>query len=409
MVDSENEREEEELDLSNSDVVTKYKAAADITNSVLAELLRKCTAGAKIVDVCSAGDEAIEQATLKVFKGKKIEKGVAFPTCVSVNSVVGNFSPMADDGTELKDGDMVKIDLGCHIDGFIATAAHTVLVQADAVAPVEGRPAEILAAAHTALEAALRLVRPGKSIAEVAPVLQRVVEAHGCSLVEGVLSHQLKQFVIDGNKCILSKVTPEMRVDDQEFEENEVYAVNIVVSGGEGKTRVLDEKATTLYKRALDVSYHLKIKASRTVFNEITQRFPTMPFTLRALPGRETRLGLHECLNHSLLHPYPVLHEKAGEQVAQFKATVLLMPNGSDRITAAPLQELRNTKAVEDPELRKLLVASLKSKKKSKPRKGKDKKKAEDGDGPVDMEIGGSTVADVAASGGAGDHSVVRP
>ena len=74
---------------------------------------------------------------------------------------------------------------------------------------------------------------------------------------------------------------------------------------------MLDEKATTLYKRALDQQYSLKIKASRTVFNEITQRFPTMPFTLRALPGRETRLGLHECLNHALLHPYPVLHEKA--------------------------------------------------------------------------------------------------
>jgi len=96
------------------------------------------------------------------------------------------------------------------------------------------------------------------------------------------------------------------------------------MSGGEGKTRVLDEKATTLYKRALDMSYHLKIKASRTVFNEITTRFPTMPFTLRALPGRETRLGLHECLNHNLLHPYPVLHEKARPgQVPPFCVTIL--------------------------------------------------------------------------------------
>ena len=43
---------------------------------------------------------------------------------------------------------------------------------------------------------------------QVAPVLQQVVEAYGCSLVEGVLSHQLKQFVIDGNKCILNKVPP---------------------------------------------------------------------------------------------------------------------------------------------------------------------------------------------------------
>ncbi len=60
-------------------------------------------------------------------------------------------------------------DLGCHIHGFIATAAHSLLVQEDAAAPVEGRPAEILAAAHTALEAALRLVRPGKNIAEVRP------------------------------------------------------------------------------------------------------------------------------------------------------------------------------------------------------------------------------------------------
>ena len=123
--------------------------------------------------------------------------------------------------------------------------------------------------------------------AQVAPVLQQVAEAHGCSLVEGVLSHQLKQYVIDGNKCILNKVapespnlpysvawrlksgvasssrdtlcyrqpscvlswlpictsglagklmdapaaqvTPDMRVDDQEFEENEVYALDIVV------------------------------------------------------------------------------------------------------------------------------------------------------------------------------------
>ena len=104
---------------------------------------------------------------------------------------------------------------------------------------------------------------------------------------------------------------------------------------------------------------------------------------------------------------------QAGEQVAQLKATVLLMPNGSDRITSAPLQELHSARAVEDPELRKLLAASLKSKKKSKPRKGKDKKKADgtNGEGPVDMDIGGSTVGEVAAGGAgeAGNHSVVRP
>ena len=123
-------------------------------------------------------------------------------------------------------------------------------------------------------------------------------------MVEGVLSHQMKQFVIDANKCVLNRPSSEARVEDGEFEENEVYAVDIVVSTGEGKTRVgalqhtpaplhalvctcparlqlsrprgslthkvtswqtqvLDEKETAVYKRALEEQYKLKMKASR--------------------------------------------------------------------------------------------------------------------------------------------------
>ena len=69
---------------------------------------------------------------------------------------------------------------------------------------------------------------------------------------------------------------------------------------------------------------------------------------MRSLEGRtgELRMGLGECINHGLLHPYPVLHEKAGEVVAQAKATVLLMPNGSDRITPAQPQNVKSEKQV---------------------------------------------------------------
>eukprot|EP00955_Chlamydomonas_euryale_P038700 351161-Chlamydomonas_euryale.AAC.6 len=49
-----------------------------------------------------------------------------------------------------------------------------------------------------------------------------------------------------------------MQVEDVEFEENEVYAIDIVLSTGEGKPKILDEKATTVYKRALDQEYNLK-------------------------------------------------------------------------------------------------------------------------------------------------------
>ncbi|GAX82493.1 hypothetical protein CEUSTIGMA_g9920.t1 [Chlamydomonas eustigma] len=363
-----------ELDLSNSDVVTKYKAAAEIANKAVAGVIAACKDGAKIVDLCVCGDSIINLEVEKIFKGKKLEKGSAFPTCVSVNSVVGHFSPVSEDTTSVKNGDLVKIDLGVHIDGFIATQAQTIFIQEDAAAPVTGRAADVMSAARIAFDAALRLIRPGKKVSEVAATLQTIAEAHGCNIVEGVMTHQMKQFIIDGNKCVLNRPSPEAKVEDAEFEENEVYAVDIVMSTGDGKPKVLDEKATTVYKRALDVEYNLKLKASRAVFSEVNKRYPTMPFTLRALVegvdnkdlAKQMRLGMVECLNHQMLQPYPVLHEKPGDLVSQVKGTVLLMPNGSDVVTKAPSQTIETVRKVADVSVLELLSASIKTNKKKK-------------------------------------------
>ena len=109
---------------------------------------------------------------------------------------------------------------------------------------------------------------------------------------------------------------------------------------GEGKAKVLDEKMTTVYKRALDMTYNLKMKASRAILSDIQMRYPCMPFPLRNLltAGSTSKFGMVECVGHGLLHAYPVLWEKDGEIVAHIKGTVLLLPNGSDRITTCPLQ-----------------------------------------------------------------------
>lgn len=104
-----------------------------------------------------------------------------------------------------------------------------------------------------------------------------------------------------------------------------------------------DEKQTSVFKRALNVEYHLKLKTSRSMLSEINKRYPCMPFPLRKLleDGSTSKLGLVECLQHGLLQSYPVLWEKDGVMVAQVKGTVLLLPNGSDRITSSPVQALQ--------------------------------------------------------------------
>ncbi|KAJ6742316.1 ERBB-3 BINDING PROTEIN 1 [Salix viminalis] len=359
---SDDEREERELDLTSSEVVTKYKSAAEIVNKALQLVISECKPKAKIVDICEKGDSFIREQTGNMYKNvkKKIERGVAFPTCVSVNNTVCHFSPLASDESCLEEGDIVKIDLGCHIDGFIAVVGHTHALQSG---PVTGRAADVIAAANTAAEVALRLVRPGKKNKDVTEAIQKVAAAYDCKIVEGVLSHQLKQFVIDGNKVILSVSNSDTRVEDAEFEENEVYAVDIVTSTGEGKPKLLDEKNTTIYKRAVDKNYHLKMKSSRFIFSEINQKFPIMPFTARALEEKRARLGLLEC--------------KPGDYVAHIKFTVLLMPNGSDRITSHSLQELQPTKTIDDPEIKAWLALGTKTKKKGGGKRKKAKKSGE--------------------------------
>eukprot|EP01024_Parvocaulis_polyphysoides_P072806 TRINITY_DN9290_c0_g1_i6.p1 TRINITY_DN9290_c0_g1~~TRINITY_DN9290_c0_g1_i6.p1 ORF type:complete len:185 (-),score=33.33 TRINITY_DN9290_c0_g1_i6:81-635(-) len=171
-----------ELDLSNSDVVSKYKTAAEICNKSIADVIAGCKAGANVYELCALGDNRILEQTNLIYKGKKIEKGVAFPTCLAINSVVGHFTPNEGDTTVLKDGDVVKIDMGCHIDGFIATQATTLVVQEDPGAPVTGKIADLISAANTTFELAMRLIKPGKRVSDVAGLLQSCVEAYDVNL-----------------------------------------------------------------------------------------------------------------------------------------------------------------------------------------------------------------------------------
>jgi len=63
-----------------------------------------------------------------------MEKGIAFPTCISSNDICGHYSPLISDAADkekpqctLAEGDVVKVDLGVHIDGFISLLGHTVV------------------------------------------------------------------------------------------------------------------------------------------------------------------------------------------------------------------------------------------------------------------------------------------
>ncbi|XP_026193289.1 proliferation-associated protein A [Cyclospora cayetanensis] len=388
---SDGEREEGPQELNSPQALEKFKVAADIANAALRLVLSRVVPGADAFELCVLGDSFIAGEAKKVYQKKdkskrKIEKGIAVPTSISVNEVFANCSP-ADRASSriLKKGDLVKVDLGAHIDGFIATGAYTVVccsgnaaafvstaaaaaggseasaaatealaaappaseeycqqqeeakaAGAEALTSVEGSAALVLRAAWFAAEAALRKVEVGAKASDVTKAIEAVAEDMGVKPMQGVLCHQLKQHVIEGSRCFpIVTATGEEKVEDFAFEPNEVYAIDIVLSTGEGKAREA-ELRPTVFRRAVERKYILKSQLGRAFMSQVENTgkeaevfaacvpvvadFPTLPFSLRQLSDeRACKVGVAEAMRHELLIPYAVMQDSRLRRVWSYR------------------------------------------------------------------------------------------
>lgn len=362
--DDKQQPQEDEHTIADNTVVQKYKTAGTIVNKILQSLISGCKVGASVKALCQKGDNQMESETGKKYKNEPdMKKGIAFPTCLSVNNCICHFSPSKNDPDyALKAGDVVKIDLGAHIDGFIAVAAHTMVVGAKPDNKAKGRGADVVLAAYHASQAALRLMKDGTSNYAVTEAVQKIAAEYKCKPIEGMLSHQLKQFKIDGEKTIIQNPTIAQKKEHEkcEFEKYEVYAMDVLVSTGEGLGKELDTKVS-IYKKT-EENYLLKLKASRAFYAEVKKKYGPMPFNLRNFEEEaKAKMGVHECVTHKLVEPFQVLYEKHNEIVAQFKNTVLILPNGLTVVTGCPFDVtcFDSEYSVQDEEMKKLLESDL--------------------------------------------------
>ncbi|KAI9595845.1 peptidase M24, structural domain-containing protein [Syncephalis fuscata] len=320
----------------------KYRSAATVVMvSALNQVLSLVQPGISVLSLCQAGDQAIQQLVNGVHrKVKRADKGVAWPTCVSVNHAVQHVSPLADDTDALATqvlvpGDLVKIDMAAHIDGYIATAAHTTVTPTGIPEPTNGPSADAVCAAYYGAEVALRHIRPGQSSKAVIEAIQQVADCFKCNPVEGTASHLLQRYVFnDGQHVIPNYVDADNEVNEFEFEANQIYSINIVMSSGQGLVREHPMK-TGIYQRNLNVNYQLRLQSSRALYTHVTQQHPVFPFAYRTIEDIRLRAGLNECLSHDLLVPYVALCEKSGGMVAQYKLTVVCTPDGPVRLTTS--------------------------------------------------------------------------
>ncbi|KAM0754332.1 Creatinase/aminopeptidase [Meredithblackwellia eburnea MCA 4105] len=375
-------------------ILDKYKEAGKIVDSVLTKVKAKAVEGAKLIELCEESDKLIEEAAAAVYnKVKGVPKGIAFPTSLSLNNILQNYSPLPSDtvaaAQTLAKDDVLKIVLGAHIDGYAVVTGETIIVSPSA-SPVEAVRADLLAAAHHAAEAALRSVKAGARNWELTDAIKSVLkeyEASGVKGVEGILSHQLEQNSIEAKKGIIAFPSGQQRNDgDNNFtlEEGEVYGLNIIVTNGE-KNFKADESRTTIFQKTTS-TYSLKMKASRATFSEISKKAGAFPFTLRVLEEEsKARFGVRECTQHGLLKQFDVATtDRPTDLSAQVFVTFNVTKTGAVRLSPTPTfftaeGKVKSAVEIKDEELKALLAKPLKAKpaKKKKAANGEAEKEEE--------------------------------
>lgn len=233
---------EEDTTIGNSKVLEKYKASADIVNNTLTTIQNACRDGKSIYELCAQGDTMINDGVKGLYsRDKSVSKGIAFPMSISVNNLVGHYSPISTDTATIKAGDLVKIDVAAHIDGYVATGATTFVCPTPEkpVEPITGRVADLITALNHAESCVIRTIRPGAKSTAVTDCINKVAAAFKVSCVQGVLSHVIERYVIDGAKVILNRADSDVIAEEFVFGTNQVYAIDIVFSTAEVSIKLI--------------------------------------------------------------------------------------------------------------------------------------------------------------------------
>ncbi|RJE21754.1 curved dna-binding protein [Aspergillus sclerotialis] len=382
--------------LNNPDTLTKYKTAAQISQNVVQAVLGWCQEGSKIVEICQKGDKMLDEEIAKVYKGKKITKGIAHPTTVSPSSHVTPYTPLVSEKEEaettLKAGEVVKVQLGAQIDGFGTIACDMVVVGAKD--EVTGREADLIHATYYANELLLRLmVPPGllaggseeekkKAAAEKPPsqahisnLVEKVAKAYDCTLVENTTSWQFERNEIEAEKKII--LIPGSGVRGEGVPEvGEVWGVEMGLSLGSGKVKTLPLRPT-LHRRTT-TTYILKRPSSRQTLSEIVKKFGQFPFSLRQLDDEKAaKVGVVECVRGGVLRQYEPAGDSDNAPVSRLLTTIAITKNGITKLAgpAQPdLSKYKTDKKIEDEEILKILERPLARSTGSKDNKNKKKK-----------------------------------
>ncbi|WP_337862040.1 type II methionyl aminopeptidase [Nitrososphaera sp.] len=291
-----------------------YQRAGKIASQVREDARKKYHVGSTLLEICETVEAQI----------RSMGAQPAFPVNASLNEIAAHYTAEPGDQTVVKEGDVLKIDIGVHVEGYIADTAVTVCYDPkyDALAR----------SAETALAEAVRMARANTKASDIGRVIETVIGRMGFRPIQNLSGHSLQQYVIHAGKSI-----PNIWTIGSSFalQPNEAYAIEPFATTKDGMGVVHEGKVRNIF--GITSRKPSKEKEADELLATIWERYRTLPFALRWLTdaydeGRLRRLA-DVLIKKKNIHAYPILVEAKGKTVVQAEHTLIPTESGANVIT----------------------------------------------------------------------------
>lgn len=250
---------------------------------------------------------AIAQAIEKDI-GSYPEASLAFPVNLQLNNEV-HYSPLPGDTRTISKEDIIKVDVGIHVDGYIADGAYTIALNKDYQDMVDFT--------EKILRETLTGLKPGMKVSEIGRRLDMHMQGSKYKIIKNLMGHQVQQWDLHSKKSVFVYESDSPHI----MELGEAYAIEIFITDGTGFIKSSPQAVIYALKKSLIPMRDMKL---RQLCKTISEKRRHLPFTERYVVEhlKYSKLDFLNLKRSGNILEYPILLEVAGSKIAQFEDVI---------------------------------------------------------------------------------------
>jgi methionyl aminopeptidase len=282
------------------EILEKYMKAGRICAEIREELSGMLKPGLKLLSISEFVDRRISE------KGGR----PAFPVNISVNEITAHYTPSFNDERVIGKGDLVKVDIGVHVDGYIGDMAFTYCSD----------PNPLVKCSEECVQAAIDIIKPGVTVSRISQAIEGCAKAHGLGMIMNLTGHTLERYVFHGSPSIPNVSNS----STHRFKDGDVIALEPFVTNSNGYVK--DSGTVEIYRYLRDRP--VRLPEARRILALAKEEYHELPFAKRWLYKQfspvKVSLALRQLESAGAIETYPVLKETGGRPVAQSEHTIIV-------------------------------------------------------------------------------------